>query len=232
MNIVVNYSLDGVYSTEPGHESELEVFNKTLMLKDTGFFGTEENKKGLEAGKKYYLNLQFKAKSLDLLIEVLPWDYTEFDLDFSSSSISANASTGIPNEGVMWMETLTYDTAGNEIWTYGPRDTREVTLASDRRVRGTFYIGSPYNGSWQITTYTTPSGYDHLFRVEPSSGDITEDLVRNHQGLVTFYVYPNGPVDVQVKLHFNLAFRFNGESQWRDGNSEFNRKDWKVTREP
>ncbi len=232
MNITVVYSLEGVYSTEPGHEDELALFTKTLPLKDTGYFGTEDNKKGIDAGKKYYLNLQFKAKAIDLMLVVMPWDYTEFDLDFSSSSISANNANGIPNEGVMWLETLTYDTTGNEVWTYGSRETREVTLASDRRIRGTFYIGSPHSGSWQITTYTTPSGYEDRFRVEPSTGDIDDDLIRNHQGKVTFFVYPNGPVDVQVKLHFNLAFRFNGESQWRDGNSEFNRKDWKVVREP
>ena len=230
MAVYVRYSLDGVFVE--GSTTELAVFEKSIMLKDTGYFGTEAQKLGMEAGKKYYLNLQFKAKSIDLTVVVMPWDYTEFDLDFSASSISANNANGIPNEGVMWLETLTYDTEGHEIWTFGDRETREVTLASDRRIRGTFYIGSPHSGSWQITTYTTPSGYEDRFRVDPATGDIDEDLIRNHQGKVTFFVYPNGPVDAQVKLHFNLAFRFNGESQWRDGNSEFNRKDWKIVREP
>lgn len=228
MKIVVTYSLDGVYVE--GSDTELAVFTKDLLLKDTGYFGTEENKLGMDAGKKYYLNLQFKAKSIDLQLVVMPWDYTEYDLDFSASSISAKSDA--PNEGVLWMETLTYDAAGNEVWHLGSRETREVTLASDRKVRGSFYIGSPHSGSWQVTTYTTPAGYEDRFRVEPSSGEITNELITTRQGYVTFFIYPNGPVDAQVKLHFNVAFRFNGETQWRDGNTEFNRKDWKVVREP
>lgn len=226
--IVVTYSLDGVYTDET--ETELEVFTKELLLKETGYFGTEEHKLGMDAGKKYYLNLQFKAKSIDLQLIVMPWDYTEFDLDFAASSISAKSDAA--NEGVLWMETLTYDTEGHEVWHLGSRETREVTLASDRKVRGSFYIGSPHSGSWQVTTYTTPAGYEDRFRVEPSSGDITSELITEQQGKVIFFIYPNGPVDIQVKLHFNLAFRFNGETQWRDGNTEFNRKDWRVVREP
>lgn len=227
-SFTVVYTIDEVM--DPEHPDQLQTFTKTLKLKDSGFFGTTEDKKGIDAGKKYCLNLLFKAKSIDLTLVIMPWDYTEYDLDFSASSISARSEAA--NEGVLWMETLTYDAEGHEVWHWGSRETREVTLASDRKVRGSFYIGSPHSGSWQVTTYTTPAGYEDRFRVEPSSGEITNELITTRQGYVVFFIYPNGPVDAQVKLHFNVAFRFNGETQWRDGNTEFNRKDWRVVREP
>lgn len=229
MSINVIYTIDGVYVE--GSDTELQEFNKNLMLRDTPYFRDGSgNKLGMDAGKRYWLNLQFKAKSIDLTIKVLPWDYTEYDLDYANSSISARPE--IANEGVLWLYTATLDIDGNEIWTPGDRNTREVTLASNRRVKGDFYIGSPHSGSWQITTYTSPLGMNDLFRVEPSTGEITEDLINNNQGKVEFYVYPNGPInEAQVTLYFNISFRFNGESQWRDGNTEFNRKNWHVVRE-
>ena len=228
LEFVVNYTIDEYY--DPENPEELEIFHKELKLKDSGRFGTETAPKGIEAGHKYFLNLQFKAKAIELTLEVLPWYYTEFDLDYSSSSISANNANGIPNEGVMWLYTKSVDTGGNISWIPGNRDTREVVIDGDNEIRGIFYIGSPHNGQWQITTY--PAEAAQYFRVEPNSGEITSDLVLNHQGLVEFFIYPNGPVDVQQTIWLNLAFRFNGENQWRDGNTEFNRKGWHVVREP
>ena len=225
-SFTVVYTIDGVM--DPADETQLQTFTKTRKLKATGYFGTEASPLGIDAGKKYSFNLQFKAKSIDLNLIVMPWDYTEFDLDYSANSISARSEAD--NEGVMWLWTLTYDSSGHETWTPGPRD-RLVTLESNKRIKGTFNIGSPSNGQWQITMY--PAEAEHYFRIEPSTGDITEDLVRNQNGLVEFYIYPEGgAVPSQQVLHLNLAFRFNGESQWRDGNTEFNRKDWRVVREP
>lgn len=227
LSFTVVYTIDNVM--DPASPDQLQIFTKTLKLKDSGFFGTAAEPKGLEAGQKYYLNLQFKAKSIDLTLQVMPWDYTEFDLDYTSSSISANNATGIDNEGVMWLYTRTFDVDGNEIHTPGPRD-RLITLPAGGAIYGKFYVGSPHNGQWQITTY--PEEASHYFRVEPSEGELTTELITENAGLVEFYIYPVGQVEVQETLHLNLAFRFNGESQWRDGNTEFNRKDWRIVREP
>lgn len=227
LEFVVNYTIDEYYSSED--PTQLEIFHKELKLKDSGRFGNAANPVGIEAGHKYYLNLLFKAKSIELTLEVLPWDYTEFDLDYSSSSISANNASGIDHEGVLWLYNQVIDTGGNESWTEGP-SSREIVLASDRVIKGVFYVGSPHNGQWEITTY--PEEASHYFRVEPHTGEITSDLILNQQGKVEFKIYPVGAVEVQEVLHLNLVFRFNGENQWRDGNTEFNRKDWRIIREP
>ena len=198
-------------------------------VSDSGYFlDAGGNALGMVAGKRYFINLLFKAKTLDLTLRVAPWDYTEFDLDYSSSTISARGEAD--NEGVIWLYTISYDEHGDEMTPVaGPRD-RLITLGSNQKIKGTFNIGSPQNGQWQITTY--PAEAAQYYTLEPSSGEITEDLVRNNNGLVVFYIYPNGAVPYQQTLHLNIAFRFNGESQWRDGNTEFNRKDWRIIREP
>lgn len=229
---VFKYTMDGVYSTEPGHEDELQVITREISFNETGrFTDSAGHKLGLDAGKKYGINILFKGKTIELDLVVMPWDYQTFDVDYSSSSISANNANGVPNEGVMWLYTWGYNTTHNVYeWNPGDRETRTVTMESGQNVRGIFYIGTPHSGRWQLTMY--PAEAAHYFIVEPSSGQITEDMIKNNKGLVEFLVKPNGPVPSQQTVHFNLSFQFNGESQWRDGNSEFNRKDWKIVREP
>ncbi len=68
--------------------------------------------------------------------------------------------------------------------------------------------------------------------MEPSSGAI-EDLVDgegNFLGEVKFLVKANGVVPATQTIHFNVDIMLNG--QWRNANTEFNRKDWQLTREP
>lgn len=225
----LSYSIAGVYKTEEGHESELEVFNRQLKLTDTGrFTDGGGNDLGLDAGKKYAINILFKGKTIDLKLIVMPWDYQTFDLDYSSSSIAAKTSA--LNEGVMWLSYWGLKPTTNDMgWISGDRDTRTVVMASGTDVRGVFYIESPHSGRWQLSMY--PAEAAQYFTIEPSSGEITQELIAAG-GAVNFTVHPKGVVPSQQIVHFNLAFRFNGESQWRDGNSEFNRKDWKIVREP
>lgn len=224
----VVYTIDGVM--DPSDSTKLQEYAKEVYLKDTGYFiDGEGNNLGLDAGKRYFINLLFKAKSIVLTVTVLPWDYTEFDLDYSSNSISARSDT--ENDGVIWLYTIGYDENHNEMAPIAGNRNRIISLASNEKIKGTFHLASPSNGQWQITTY--PADAAQYYRVEPSSGEITKDLVEgDRHGLVEFYIYPNGPVPYQQTLHLNLSFRFNGENQWRDGNSEFNRKDWRIVREP
>lgn len=228
---IFEYTMAGVYSTEEGHQDELQVIERELKFTETGrFVDGANNGLGLDAGKKYAINILFKGKTIELELIVMPWDYQTFDIDYSSSSISANNANGVPNDGVMWLYTWGLDVEHNtHAWLPGDRDTRTVTMESGQNIKGSFYIGTPHSGRWQLTMY--PAEAAQYFKIEPSSGQITEDLISN-KGLVEFLVKPNGPVPSQQTVHFNLSFQFNGESQWRDGNSEFNRKDWKIVREP
>lgn len=222
---VFKYTMDGVYSTEPGHEDELQVITREISFNETGrFTDSAGHKLGLDAGKKYGINILFKGKTIELDLVVMPWDYQTFDLDYSNNSIAAK--TNAANEGVMW---LSYKNSSTGQYVSGDSNTRTVVMASGTDVKGVFFIESPHSGRWQLTMY--PAEAAQYFTIEPSSGEITEELISSG-GQVTFTVYPKGPVPSQQTVHFNLSFQFNGESQWRDGNSEFNRKDWKIVREP
>ena len=222
---IFEYTMDGVYSTEPDHEDELQVIKREISFNETGrFTDSAGHELGLDAGKKYGINILFKGKTIELDLVVMPWDYQTFDLDYSNNSIAAK--TNAANEGVMW---LSYKTSSTAQYVPGDRDTRTVVMASGTDVRGVFYIESPHSGRWQLTMY--PAEAAQYFTIEPSSGEITDQLISSG-GQVVFTVYPKGPVPSQQTVHFNLSFQFNGESQWRDGNSEFNRKDWKIVREP
>ena len=222
---IFEYTMDGVYSTEPDHEGELQVIKREISFNETGrFTDSAGHELGLDAGKKYGINILFKGKTIELELVVMPWDYQTFDLDYSNNSIAAK--TNAANEGVMW---LSYKTSSTGQYVPGDRDTRTVVMASGTDVRGVFYIESPHSGRWQLTMY--PAEAAQYFTIEPSSGEITDQLISSG-GQVSFTVYPKGPVPSQQTVHFNLSFQFNGESQWRDGNSEFNRKDWKIVREP
>ena len=234
---IVTYTMEGAYNPEPGHETELLVFETPAYLRNIPVFSdaiSSGKDYVMEAGKKYAITLQFKGNSLDLRLQVLPWTYTYFDLDYSASTISANVNTA--NDGVLWL--YTQDGAGG--WTAGSRDTRTVVMESGTTVKGDFHIASPHSGKWQITTYPAEAAQyfkmkvynDEGVLVEGNSGLITSELITGAaEGKVEFFLEPVGNVPSQQILHFNVAFQFNGETQWRDANSEFNRKDWKVIRE-
>ena len=226
---VLSYTIDGFM--DPENQNELQVFEKVLKFTDTGRFKDGGgNKLGLDAGKKYSINILFKGKTIDLTLRVMPWDYQTFDLDYSQNTITAKS--GMANEGVMWLYYWGYDSEHDRMdYIAGDRDSRTVVMASGTEVHGRFYIESPHAGRWQLTMY--PAEAASFFTVEPSSGAITDEVIKSpNNGLVEFSVKANGNVPSQQIVHFNLAFQFNGETQWRDGNSEFNRKDWKIVREP
>ena len=71
------------------------------------------------------------------------------------------------------------------------------------------------------------------FVVEPNSGDITRDLVENYDGLVEFSIRANPAVAAPTAIqtaHFNVSIYFGND--WHDANSEFNRKDFRLVRNP
>jgi hypothetical protein len=210
--LVVNYYLenDKVDDVYVEHES-------IINLRDVKIEGS--NITGLEAGKAYSLTLQFKNGSLDLYVTVLPWYYSSFDLDYSDQTISA--LSGDNHDGVLWL----YSGDGTE----GNGSTRTVRMHnSQEEITGSFYIASPHNGKWSVTLY--PAEAAKYFELEPSSGIITKDMILSG-GKVEFKVTASTLVPaVTQTVHFNVSIYMGND--WHDANSEFNRKDWKLVREP
>jgi hypothetical protein len=210
--MTVSYSIDGIM--DPENPSALLQKEKSINLSDI--------LSEMKAGVRYSLILEFKDKSLSLTIKPLDWIMDYADFDYSSSTILANSNQD--NEGVLWL----YYLDENNYWKAGPRN-REITMSGGKNIQGRFYILAPTSGQWQITTY--PAEAAQYFKVEPSSGAI-EDLVDNEghfTGYVEFLIKPNGIVPTQQVLHFNVDIMING--QWRNANTEFNRKDWHLYRE-
>ncbi|MBR5035412.1 MAG: fimbrillin family protein [Bacteroidales bacterium] len=223
IKFVVKYTYDGIYDDPVGdNPAQLHEYTATCYL--------AEAVSALEAGHKYAINLQFKGKSLELKVEILPWTAKYYDLDYSTSSIQADPAASTGNEGVLWLYTWEYDEENAAwLWVYGPRD-RKITMDSGKNIKGDFTILSPRSGQWQITTY--PAEAAQYFTISPSSG-VIDDLVDpqgNFNGYVEFLISPNGNVPSIQKLYFNVDIEINGV--WRNANSEFNRKNWELTRLP
>ena len=208
-SITLNYTVEGLYSTEEGHESELELQTKTVYLKNATGLSSEGSALPMNAGYKYALDLQFQGKNIVLNLTVRDWDYSVYNYDYSSSSIS----TG--DDGIGEMD-FAAEYAGYD------RSNRVVTLQNQSDViSGRIIIYAPTTGNWSITGYGTGADY---FTISPASGtiSITDSFQR-----VDFTVTPSATVPSStVELHFNVAIQINGE--WQDANSEFNRKDWKI----
>lgn len=225
VTLAVTYYIKGVY--DPEDSESLEMKTRTFNLRDALEWSS------LEAGSKYRLELEFKDKTINLTLTPLPWTMDYADMDYSTSTILANSNK--ENDGVLWLYYKDfYDPANPDTyrWIAGDRG-REITMQNKNDIQGRFYILAPMSGQWRITTYGDGDASSY-FDIVPSSGAI-EDLVDgegNFQGRVEFLVKAReGMVlDATKVLHFNVDIMLNG--QWRNGNTEFNRKDWRLTREP
>lgn len=181
------------------------------------------NQVGMDAGSKYTFQLQFKKSTIDVYIRVQPWEYEEYDWDYSDHSISARS--GMFKDGVLAFyrynqatETYTVEPTTDEWSAKAMRfNTRNEVMA------GRFYIESPREGRWQVLT--SPMSASQYFVVTPTSGDID---VTTDNGKCEFTVSVNpdlSPSSTQT-LYFSVMIYFNGE--WHDANSEFNRKNIKL----
>ena len=190
----------------------------TLDLSSQPVFRTSST--GMDAGTRYSFLLQFKKSTLDLYTRALPWEYEEYDWDYSEHSISARG--GMFKDGVLAF----YRGSGNDL----SEPTSEEWAAKSMRfttrnevMTGRFYIEAPTSGVWQITTY--PLSAAQYFIVSPTSGEIDANT---DNGKAEFTVRANpemAPIATQT-LYFNVSLFFNGE--WHDANSEFNRKNIKL----
>ena len=220
-----NEELDGatmhiVYRIKNSHDVLSDEFSAEIPLRDQHFFS---NNKGMDAGTKYNLKLLFNSSSIDVMLNILPWEYEEFDWDYANHSISANGANGIPKSGVLVFYRGTGDDAESptaDEWA----SKSMIFHTRDEVMTGRFYIEAPKSGRWQVTPY--PSTAARYFIVSPTSGDI--HITEQNQGKVEFTVRVNPditPVTTQT-LYFNVSMFFNGD--WHDANSEFNRKNIKL----
>ena len=224
-NIVVRYTIENVW--DPDNPSQLLEYEKVLPLKNSGLSNDLGEAVAMNAGTRYNLGIQFKGKGVELTIIPMEWEMQYSTIDYSTNSIIANSNKA--NDGVLWLYNWVWDDNNDRwIWVAGNRN-REITMINGK-VQGRFFILSPTSGQWRITTY--PADAAQYFKIEPSEG-LIDDLYSQQGdflGEVVFEVTPVGVVTVTTTLHFNIDIRING--MWRNGNTEFNRKDWKLTREP
>ncbi len=192
-----------------------------IFLNRQNLFRVEQ--KGIDAGSKYSFQLQFKKSTIDIYINVLPWEYEEYDFDYSRHSISARS--GAWKDGVLGF------------WRYNPlTDLYDISPTNDEWsakairfqtrnevLKGKFYVEAPYEGSWMIQT--SPLSASQYFVITPTSGDIDVDT---DNGLCEFTVTVNPDLSPETtqNLYFSVMIYFNGE--WHDANSEFNRKNIRL----
>ena len=202
-----------------------EIITSVIELKNVRVNGRLLTETGIEAGKKYYFILQFKNGSIDLDISVKDWYYSERSIDFANTSIAAQSGNNTPFEGILWLyhEDGTTITKDNE---------RMLTMVDAQEVlRGEFYVATPYEGRWQVSMF--PMDAADYFLIEPNSGDITRAMVENDNGKVVFNIRANDEVEAPTSaqtVHFTVSIYFGNE--WHDANSEFNRKDFRLVRNP
>lgn len=203
------------------------VFDVYIELNKVRVGGRPLTDTGLEAGKKYSFILQFKDSSIDLDIHVLDWYYSEDERTFEDASVAANSEA--PYDGVLWLYHEDGTTISKDV------DRKMTMVNSQEVIRGSFYLYTPHSGRWQVSIF--PMDAAQYFVVEPNSGDITPDMFEDSDsrnwGYVEFHVRANpdiaAPTAVQT-AHFTVSVYFGNE--WHDANSEFNRKDFRLVRNP
>lgn len=225
--IDIEYYIDGVMDEDD--DTKLAKKEKSISIPATALLHS------MDAGVKYILSLQFREKTLTLTLKPMPWIMDYMDVDYATSSILANATK--ENEGVLWLFKQE-----DGIWKAGNRN-RQITMTNGEPIQGRFYILAPTRGQWQISTHPAEAAKYFVIKqkvgedqYEESNSGIIEDLIDVHNvftGYVEFYVFPNPEypeLPSTQELNFNVDFLINGE--WRNGNTEFNRKNWTLIREP
>ena len=212
--------LEVVYYVLSGEQLSNELTSH-VILPNQNFFRIGQT--GMDAGSKYTFQLQFKKSTIDIYIKVLPWEYEEYDWNYSDHSITARS--GMFKDGVLAF--YRYNPSTQE-WDIQPTteewSAKAMRFATRNEVfKGRFYIESPWQGRWQIIA--SPLSAVQYFDISPTSGDID---VNTNNGMCEFSVRVNpdlSPSSTQ-NLYFSVQLFFNGE--WHDANSEFNRKNIRL----
>lgn len=133
-----------------------------------------------DAGKKYHYDLEFADKTIKLICTVNPWKYNDFDIDYSTESVSMMASGTLS-----WSNTASNVNGSN------------VYIKNNQPAEGSFHFRTPVGGNWIATL----SGDVDAFYIEPATGPIndiasqirvvpnyTNDRERDYKVTVEFFV--------------------------------------------
>ena len=212
--------LEVVYTVQAGEQLSDELTSHVILPNQNIF---RIGQKGMDAGSKYTFQLQFKKSTIDIYIKVLPWEYEEYDWDYSEHAITARS--GMFKDGVLAFYRYSEET---DDWTIQP--TTEEWSAKAMRfstrnevIKGRFYIESPWEGRWQVIA--SPISAAQYFEITPTSGDI-DVFTDNGKCEFTVRANPNLSPSTNQNLYFSVQLFFNGE--WHDANSEFNRKNIRL----
>ncbi|MBR6465960.1 MAG: fimbrillin family protein [Bacteroidales bacterium] len=157
-----------------------------------------------EAGKKNHFNIQFTDKIIQLTCEVLPWDYNEYDVDYSEGS-------------VVCPQGLKFDASTCSI----NDATKVVTVTSGQSPKATFTIVAPVGGTWRVGI----TGDTQYFTVEPNTGSINPTV---SGGLVTLTIVPNLSLSRPTDKSIHLSFSVTKGTREISANDEINRDDWEI----
>ena len=215
--------IEVVYKVIDTNGTESDELNSVVVLSNQNIFKT--NSVGMLAGTKYSFQLQFKQSTIDIYTRAYPWEYEDYDWDYSENSISARS--GMFKDGVLAFYRYSIE---SDDYTIEPTTDEWSAKAMrfttrDEVFAGRFYIESPASGRWSINAY--PESAARYFIIEPTSGDIDVGPYSDN-GKCEFSVRANPDLTPEStqNLYFSVAIFFNGE--WHDANSEFNRKNIRL----
>ena len=216
----IYYTVDGMIDE---HTHQPIQYTSTIHFKDVELL--KDSATGFLAGHKYRIVLLFEGKQFILKLEVDPWDYVKDDLDYANSTIGAWSSG--PHEGALWLYNNKGDNGGeanaNSMANPETGKPRVVPITAEDELLGVFYIDTPSSGNWRIML--TPSDAAEYFIITPDNGLINPE---NH-GRTTFTVKTaTKTLNSTQTAYFRVLISINNE--WRDSDSEFNRKSWGVSR--
>ena len=212
--------LEVIYNVLSGEQLSDELTSHIILNKQNLF---KIGNNGMDAGSKYTFQIQFKKSTIDVYIRVMPWEYEEFDWNYSDRAITARS--GMFKDGVLAF--YRYDVETDD-WTVQPTTDEWSAkamrfLTRNEVLKGKFYIESPWEGRWQIIA--SPISAAQYFVITPTSGDIDVNT-NNGECAFTVSVNPDLSPSTTQTLYFSVQLFFNGE--WHDANSEFNRKNIRL----
>lgn len=133
-----------------------------------------------DAGKKYHYDLEFADKTIKLICTVNPWKYNDFDIDYSTESVSMMAS------GTLSWSNEASNVSGSNVY-----------IRNNQPAEGSFHFKTPVGGNWIATL----SGDVDAFYIEPATGPIndiasqirvvpnyTKDRERDYKVTIEFFV--------------------------------------------
>lgn len=156
-----------------------------------------------EAGKKNHFTIQFTDKIIQLTCSVLPWEFSQYDVDYSEGSVVVPAQ-------------LKYDASTCNI-----DDVTKTVTYNGRSIKATFTIMAPVGGIWTVGM----KGDTQFFSITPSSGVINPDV---DGGKVTLTITPNLTLPRTSDKTIKLSFSVTKGGREVDANDEINRDNYTV----